>query len=458
MHSLRSRRPARLRRPGGPQRAVGLLAVATAIGSLGLAAGGIAGALLAVAMTGSEAAAGLPLGVLAAGQAGVALLIGRLTSRAGRGAGLIFGYTAGVLGALVVIAAAAGGGFLVMLTGSGLLGGANAAVFLTRYAAADIGGPDARGRALGTVLFASTVGTIAGPSLLVPSGRLAQALGLDLLAGLYLVAVVAFASAALVIAGLSRSRLSDLGRGTRVAGAAGAGQQALPSGGLAAVLLPGPGRAALLILGVTNLVMVAIMAISPVLLTNHGHHLGFVGLAVTLHVLGMFAPSPLTGWLADRVGGAAVASAGAALLITAGVGGVLVDPASGPAMVAVLLILGLGWNCGVVGGSALLTASVPAELRPRSEAVGEASMGLAAAAGAPAAGLLALLGGFATLCLAGAALGAGILAVAHRRPAVPRPRHHGSAAGGDDEGSGHGQGDPDALQPGEALGCEGSRQ
>jgi hypothetical protein len=86
-------------------------------------------------------------------------------------------------------------------------------------------------------------------------------------------------------------------------------------------------------------------------------------------------------------------------------------------MVAVLVVLGLGWNAGVVGGSALLAASVDAELRPRSEGIGEATMGLAAAAGAPAAGALVALGGYAILCLAGAAL-AGMVLAARLRPAA----------------------------------------
>jgi MFS family permease len=186
-----------------------LLAAATATGSLGLAAGGAAAALLAVAMTGTDAAAGLPLG---AGQAGASLLVGRLTSRSGRGPGLVLGYVLGVLGAVTVILAAAGGGLLVLLAGSALLGGANAAVFLSRYAAADLGGRHARGRALGTVLVAAAVGTIAGPALLVPTGRLAQALGLPQLTGLYLLAVVAFSAAGLAVAALSRGGLAALGR------------------------------------------------------------------------------------------------------------------------------------------------------------------------------------------------------------------------------------------------------
>jgi MFS family permease len=393
--------------------ALPLLAASTAIGSLGLAAGGTAAALLAVETTGRDAAAGLPLGALAAGQAGASMLVARLTARAGRGAGLVAGYAIGVLGALAVVAAAVLASFPLMLAGSLLLGGANAAIFLSRYAAADIGGPEARGRALGTVLFATTLGTVAGPALLVPTGRLAEVLGLPRLTGLYLVAVAAFAAAALVVAVLSRSGLPGLGRGARDAGADGPSQP-VTRGQLAAALRPAPVRAALVVLGGTNLVMVAIMAVAPVQLLHHGHDLGFVGLAVSLHVAAMFAPSPVTGWLADRFGAAPVAAAGAVLLILAGIGGLDGHP-GGHGMVALLILLGLGWNCGVVGGSALLAASVPLALRPRSEAIGEASMGLAAAAGAPAAGLVVALGGFTTAWVAGALAGAVILARTRRR-------------------------------------------
>ncbi len=412
--STRCSDPVAPHRPlGQARRALPLLAAATAIGSLGLAAGGTAAALLAVSMTASEAAAGVPLGALAAGQAAASLLVARVTGRAGRGAGLVLGYALGVLGALVVVAAAMLGSVPVMLAGSLLLGGANAAIFLSRYAAADLGGPSAGGRALGTVLFATTLGTVAGPALLVPTGRLAQAFGLPRLAGLYLVAVVAFAAAALAVGALFRSGPSQLGRGARVARTDGRRQPVTP-GQLAMALRAAPVRAALVVLGGTNLVMVAIMAVAPVQLMAHGHDLGFVGLAVSVHVLGMFAPSPVTGWLADRFGAAPVVAAGAVLLITAGIGGLDRHP-SGHDMVALLIVLGLGWNCGVVGGSALLAASVPPVLRPRSEAVGEASMGLAAAAGAPAAGILVARAGFISLCLAGSVVGAVIL-TSIRRP------------------------------------------
>ena len=161
-----------------------LLAGATAIGALGLAAGGSAGALVAEDLTGSTAWAGLPLGFLVLGSAASALLISALSSRGGRTPGLVLGYALGVAGAVMVVAAVEVESLALLLAGSAGLGAANAAIFLTRYAAADLGGETGRGRALGLVFFATAAGAVVSPNLLGPSGDLAGALGLPHLAGL----------------------------------------------------------------------------------------------------------------------------------------------------------------------------------------------------------------------------------------------------------------------------------
>jgi MFS family permease len=384
-----------------------LLAVATAIGALGLAAGGSAGALLAEDMTGSAAWAGVPLGMLVLGSAAGALLISRQTSRRGRGPGLALGYAVGVAGAAMVVTAAEIDDFPLLLAGSAALGAANAAVFLARYAAADLGGESGRGQALGIVFFATALGAVASPNLLGPSGDVAEALGLASLSGLYLVAFVAFGGAALLLAALPRRALpvsservarSELRTGLRGA------------------------RLALLVLGATNFVMVAVMAIAPVHLAEHGHSLDFVGIVVGIHVLCMFGPSPITGWLADRAGSATVAMVGAALLVAAGVSGALLDLSDGTAMTAMLALLGLGWNAGVVGGSTMLAASVPAALRPQTEGIGEVAMGLAAGAGAPIAGLIVAFGDIVALSIAGAVGGALVLIAVSPRGAASLSR------------------------------------
>ena len=372
------------------RKTLSLLAVATAIGALGLAAGGSAGALVAEDLTGSTAWAGLPLGFLVLGSAASALLISALSSRGGRAPGLVLGYALGVAGAVMVVAAVEVESLALLLAGSAGLGAANAAIFLTRYAAADLGGETRRGRALGLVFFATAAGAVVSPNLLGPSGDLAGALGLPHLAGLYLVAVGAFAVAGLVLAALPRDATPvDAEPVTR---------EEMRRGIASA-------RPALLVLGFTNFAMVAVMAIAPVHMTSHGHGLDFVGVVVSIHVLCMFAPSPVTGWLADRSGPATVAALGAVLLVATGVLGATIDLSHGFEMTAMLALLGLGWNAGIVGGSTMLAASVPAPLRPHAEGIGEVAMGLAAGAGAPLAGLIVFFGDMTTLLIAAAVVG-----------------------------------------------------
>jgi MFS family permease len=165
----------------------------------------------------------------------------------------------------------------------------------------------------------------------------------------------------------------------------------------------------LLILAAGNFVMVAVMAVAPVHMTEHAHHhLQFVGIVISLHVAGMFAPSPISGWLADRMGPIAVAVIGFGFVVVAGLAGVFVDLDNGAVITGLLVVLGLGWNFGIVGGSTLLTASTTPALRPHAEGLGEVAMGLAAGLGAPIAGVVVAGGGLATLWLASAAVATGV--------------------------------------------------
>lgn len=383
------------------RRTLVLLALATAVGSAGLAAGGTAGALLGAEITGTEAAADLPLGMLVVGQALAAILISGVTGLVGRSLSLALGYVLGMIGAICVILAATTSSFTLLLAGSAVLGGGNTAVFLTRYAAAEAGGDAMRGRALGIVLFAAAIGAVVSPNLLGPGGELARLLGLPPLAGLYVIAVLCFTVAAILLS------LSSVFGATRLKDSAvvsGSNKNVpLSRGDLASELRSARVRIALCVLAVTNLVMVAVMAIAPVHLSDHGHTLGLVGTIVAIHVAGMFLPSPVSGWAADRFGPWALISVGGALLVTSGLAGVFINPDSASAMTAVLVTLGLGWNCGVVGGSTMLSASVPTKLRPRIEGIAEVAMGLAAGAGAPAAGVVVAFGGFAALSIISAA-------------------------------------------------------
>jgi MFS family permease len=381
------------------RRTLRVLVVAQLLGALGLAAGGTAGALLAEHLTGNPAAAGLPLSLLVLGSGVGAVAVARIMREHGRRAGLAVAYLAGTVGAALVVAAAAWGSWPLLLAGSLLLGGGNAAVMLARYAAADLA--RRRGRAISIVVTAASVGAIAGPNLLGPAGVLARAVGLPAPTGLFLLAVPAFLGAALVLVAFLRPDPLQVAR-----------SQALPAeepaeadgrGELAALLGDRHVSLALLVLAVANLAMVGMMAVAPVHLHDHGAGMGTIGLMVGAHIAAMYLPSPVTGWLSDTLGARVVATVGALLLLAAGVVAAVAG-AGWPGIMGALLLLGVGWNAGLIGGSALLRdAQVSPSLRTRAEGLGELGMGAAAAAGGSGAGLLLAGGGFGLLGLVAAA-------------------------------------------------------
>jgi MFS family permease len=386
------------------RRTVRVLMAAQVLGGLGQS-GAAAGALLALDLTGSESLAGLPLATLVAGSSAAVVPIAALSRRSGRRAGLTAALATAALGATGVVVAGALASFALLLVAMFAFGAGNSAVMLARYAAADLSTPAQRGRAIGLVVFATTFGAVAGPNLLEPAGHAASALGLPSLTGLFVFSACAYAlSGAVLFAFLRPDPL-------QVAGARPEHVRASPAP-LRAVLAPPAARTGLVTIVVANFVMVAVMAMAPVHMAMEGHDLRFVGLAISLHVAGMFAPAPLTGWLTDRLGPLPVAAAGAALLVLAGALAATSD------LVLGLALLGVGWNAGLVAGSTLLASAVPAEHRPRAEGAGELGMGVAAASATAVAGPVMGLAGYATLAIAGAvaaaALGPLLLTLARR--------------------------------------------
>jgi MFS family permease len=403
------------------RRTMRVLVVAQLLGALGLAAGGTAGALLAERLTGNPAAAGLPLSMLVLGSGVGAVAAARIMRDRGRRAGLAAAYLAGAVGAAVVVAAAAWRSWPLLLAGSLVLGGGNAAVMLARYAAADLA--SRRGRAISTVVTAASVGAIAGPNLLGPAGVLAQGVGLPAPTGLFLLAVPAFLGAALVLVAFLRPDPLQVARSQALSAEEPAAAD--DRGELAALLGDRQVRLSLLVLAVANLAMVGVMAVAPVHLHDHGAGMGTIGLMIGAHIAAMYLPSPVTGWLSDRIGAREVATVGALLLLAAGAVAAMAG-AGRPGIMGALLLLGVGWNAGLIGGSALLrNAQVSPSLRTRAEGLGELGMGAAAAVGGSGAGLLLAGGGFGLLGLVAAAPCLLLLAAV----ATTHQRHPGSVAG-----------------------------
>lgn len=390
--------------------------IVSLLGGLAQSLGGAAAALLARDLSGSDAVAGLPQAVLVIGSAVAALGMSALSRRYGRPRALAAGLAVATGGSLVVLA----GDLLGLLAGTLLFGAGNAAVMLGRYAAADGAPEGARARAMATVLVATTVGAVAGPNLLVPADALGRSLGMPGLNGAYVVAALCFAVAAcLLLRQPARPpALEPDPRGAAPGGTAVRG---------------------LVVLALTNLVMVGVMNMAPVHLHHLGVGLGAIGLVVSLHIAGMFAPSPLSGWLADRWGPApTTALAGGVLALSALLAAVTADV---PLVLGVaLVLLGVGWNIGLVAGSTLLTAGVPTAERPRREGWGEVAMGVTAGGGGAASGAVMSGGGYGLLAAAGAAVAALVVAAAWQArlsgsrsavrpsPAPSPPRSRGSSA------------------------------
>lgn len=371
---------------------------ASALGGLAQSLAGTAGALLARELAGSDAVAGLPQGLLVVGAAVSALLLSSLTRRRGRGVALSTGAGVAMAGCALVLLAGLAASLPGVLLGSLLLGAGNTAVMLGRYAAADLGPESSRAKAMASVLVAVTIGAVAGPNLLAPAGALATGLALPELTGPYLVAGACFAGAAGILAVGVRAEPT----GATVTA------DAPDSPQLARAGLDRQATAGLAVLGVANLVMVAVMTMAPVQLHHVGAGLGAIGLVVSLHIAGMFAPSPVSGWLTDRLGAFPVAAGAAATLVLACVLAAGSASSSVPLSVA-LVVLGVGWNLALVAGSVLLTSGLAAHDRTRREAWGEVAMGAAAAGGGAGSGVVVATGGYPALAIAAAAVAALLL-------------------------------------------------
>lgn len=395
------------------RRSLRVVVVSQVLGGLGLAAGVTVGALLAEDLFGSTRLAGLPAALLTLGAAVAALLVGALSERSGRRPGLAAGYAAGAVGGAGVVLAVALASPVLLMAGLLVYGAGTATNLQARYAGGDLAEPARRGAALSTVLVATTLGAVAGPNLVGPTGVIAEQYGIPALAGPFALASLAYALAAVVLLGWLRPDPLLTARELAV-------QEARDPQLVSAPLLV-TDTAALRLGGlamvVTQIVMVAVMTMTPVHMRDHGHGLGATGLVISLHIAAMFLPSPLTGRLADRIGPRPVIALGGLALLLAGVVAGTA-PADSVALLAVgLVLLGLGWNLGLLGGTTLVAGAVPLVGRARTQGRVDVAVALAGATGGLSSGLVVASASFGAL-----ALGSGILAVVVLAVAL-RPGH-----------------------------------
>jgi MFS family permease len=394
------------------------LFVAQVCGSTGHSIGLAVGSIMAAAITGTNTWSGVPIAVGALGTALASWPLARLMDRSGRRPGLALGYGLAVIGAVLGLWGVAGRSFTVMLIGMALFGIASTSNLLARYAAADVSPPAQRGRAMGLIVWGSTLGSIIGPNLMTPALRLGAWLGVPATASAFLVSVAAYGAAALLTECFLRPDPLALARASQAA--ADARRPAGAARAIGAILADVRVQIALATLSISQFVMISTTSTSPLYLHDQGHAVGTIGIAVSLHLAGMYVASPLSGWLADRFGRLPVITAGALMLIFAvGLAG-LAPGHAGTAIILGLFLNGVGWNLAFVAGSALLTDALSPTERASVQGFADLLMGLMGAIGSAAGGMILGLWGFAILNAVGALLVLGPLAATllRRRPAV----------------------------------------
>ncbi|TQM38876.1 MFS transporter [Pseudonocardia cypriaca] len=394
-----------LRGSPAQRRSLIVLGVAQVLSGAGLAAGVTVGSLLAQDMLDSTSLAGLPSALGTAGSVLGAVVVGRLSHSHGRRPGLAAGYLAGAVGSAGVIVAAISEQPLLLFLALFVYGVGMATTLQARYAGADLAAPTRRARAVSTVLVATTLGAVVGPNLAAPTGDLARALGVPHLAGPFLLAGVAYAMAALVLLVWLRPDPLLLARSLE------AGRQAVADGqpgtrpSLRAhrpELLVGA-----LVMALTQLVMVAIMTMTPIHMHDHGHGTAATGMVIAVHLGAMYLPSPLAGWLVDRYNRPAIATAAGFTLLAAGIVAASAPDDSVALLAVALALLGLGWNLGLVTGTAIITDVAPPATRARTQGLVDVVIAVAGAGGGMVSGLVVAAAGFPVL-----ALGGGLLALA----------------------------------------------
>lgn len=377
-------------------------------GGAGLAAGITVGALLAKDMLGTDIVAGLPIALFTLGSAGAALVVGRLSQRYGRRAGLASGFLTGGIGAIGVILAAVMNNIFLLFAALLVYGAGSATNLQARYAGTDLASSKQRATAVSIAMVSTTFGAVAGPNLVEAMGDFALSIGFPSLSGPFILAAAAYIVAGLVLLVFLRPdpfvvarAIAVAERNAKVSSPDYVEEQLVTD-------KRGIGVAALIMV-LTQMVMVAIMTMTPVHMGSHGHGLSAVGMVIGFHIGAMYLPSLMTGVLVDKMGRAAMAIASGVILL---ISGVVAAVAPGESMLWItlaLILLGLGWNFGLISGTALLVDATNPTNRAKMQGTVDVMVALSGATGGMLSGMVVANSSFAFLSLAGGVLSLGLI-------------------------------------------------
>ena len=380
------------------KRTIKVLATTQILSGVGVAGTVAAGSLLVSSISNSETLAGLAGSTAVLGAAAMAIPLSKLTQRGGRRLGLSVGYTVGLIGAAFAIFGGSQRILIAMLFGTFLVGAASASGYQARFAATDLAEDSHRSRQLSYVVWGSTVGAVTGPNLMGPSGALAESLGLPTLVGPYILALITLGMGALVIwlflkpdPYLTAANLRPQSEEKH---------ELLSARKTLELIRQNPTALfAIAAIAFGHVAMVSVMVMTPIHMAHVDVTLTVIGLVISIHIVGMYAFSPIVGSLSDRMGRRWVIQLGVIILLAACLVSGLADPHNSIQLGFGLFLLGLGWSCTLIAGSALLSEAVETELRPSSQGASDLLMNLMGAGGGALAGVIIGTLGYGWLCL-----------------------------------------------------------
>ncbi len=379
-----------------------IVSISQMFGGAGLAAGITVGALLAQQMLGTDAFAGLPTAMFTLGSALAAFIVGKLSQRYGRRIGLATGFIVGGFGAIGVVMAALTNSIILLLISLLIYGAGTATNLQARYAGTDLADKKQRATAVSITMVMTTFGAVAGPNLVGVMGSFAHSIGVPKLAGPFILSAAAFILAGLVlfvmlrpdpliIANIiERYKQEHTYKGQPITEEVKENKRGITVGAIVMIL--------------TQIVMVAIMTMTPVHMGHHGHGLSAVGLVIGFHVGAMYLPSLVTGMLIDKIGRTTMSIAGGVILLAAGVIAAIAPSDSLLLLIVALSLLGLGWNLGLISGTAQIVDSTTPSTRAKTQGKIDVFIALAGASGGAMSGMVVANSSYAALSLAGGVL------------------------------------------------------
>jgi MFS family permease len=329
---------------------------------MGMTATFAATSLAAKEITDNDGLATLAATMTGIGGAIAAVPLGRYMNEHGRRPGLMWAWLIGAAGAAIAFTGVVTELYILLVIGGIGVGMGQAASLAARYSAADLAPQDRKASEIGLVMWAGSIGSVLGPTIaLGGTGWVAaNLLGLDELAGPYLMGTLVFIAAAMIIntflhpdplqVAKQLGNATETKRPTLVESF-----QKLFTNRLATI--------AVFATAVGQGVMVSVMTVTPLHMDDGAHEKTVIGLVISLHVVGMYFFAPVVGWLVDRVRTELMVAAAGLILFAGAELASHTDPEDSLGVFVGLFLVGLGWSFSMIAGSALLSSVFPVDER-----------------------------------------------------------------------------------------------